>query len=259
MTNNVPQIPAALQEEIKKALATGGPLPPGVVAVPEGQKPPLGAIPMGISAKAPPNTNAQQSKTAHNPIPDGDEGLKILRGFANCPISQESLKLNRMLQMLIQTPATDDDSTDDILSKGLMAAIRANRYCSQNEKKRTVCIFKEDDSLNTLHQAVQDEQANLDRINKELEECVKRGNAALTERWKKAIDTYGLNPDKYLYHIDEDKGIIEQVDLECEKCKGVTVIRHARQEVTEKLMKSTNPTDTSKPSVVYPKEENHDI
>jgi hypothetical protein len=176
------------------------------------------------------------TKAQHNPIPDGEDGLKILRGFSDCPIPQESTKLNRLLQMMLQDQTNADESADEILSRGLMAAMRANRYCSQNRKTRTVCIFAEDEKLKELHDGIKVEQENLERLNKEIEECVKRGNLLLQDRWKRAVDTYGLNPDKYLYHIDEEKGIIEQVDLDCEKCKGVEVIKTARQEATAKLM-----------------------
>lgn len=177
------------------------------------------------------------TKAQHNPIPDGEDGLKILRGFSDCPIPQESTKLNRLLQMMLQDQTNADEDADEILSRGLMAAMRANRYCSQNKKTRTVCIFAEDEKLKVLHEGIQTEQANLERLNKEIEECVKRGNTLLQERWKKVVDTYGLNPDKYLYHIDEEKGIVEQVDLDCEKCKGVEVIKTAREAATAKLMK----------------------
>lgn len=244
MNGRAQGIPPALAKEIQAALAAGRPLPPGVIAVPDGQRPPPGAIPAGMSAQMPPGAQPQMppTKSQHNPIPDGDEGLKILRGFSNCPIPQESTKLNRMLQMILQNQA-DDDSADEILAKGLTAAMKANRYCTQNRKSRTVCIFAEDEKLLELHKQITEEQSNLERLNKELEDCVKRGNAILSDRWKRAIETYGLNPDKYLYHIDEEKGIIEQVDLECDKCKGITIIQQARKEVTEKLMQA-------KPAVV---------
>lgn len=193
---------------------------------------------MGMSAQMPPGMAPRQAvtKAQHNPLPEGEEGLKILRAFSNCPIPEESSKLNKLLQMLLQNQTETDESADEILSKGLMAAMRANRYCNQNKKTRTVCIFAEDEKLADLHKQLQEEQANLERLNVELETCVKRGNTVLQERWKRAVDTYGLNPDKYLYHIDEEKGIVEQMDLDCDKCKGVVVIKQARKDATEKLM-----------------------
>lgn len=241
--NGKPQtIPPELAKKIQEALASGQPLPPGVVAVRDGQTPPPGAVPMGISTQVPPGgQQAPQTKAAHNPIPDGDEGLKILRAFSSCTIPQEAAKLNRMLQMILQNPDTGDDTADEILTKGLIAAMKANRYCAQNKKARTVCIFSEDPILKELHDKVNAEQANLDRINQEMTDCVTRGNEALTARWKKAVDTYGLNPDKYMYYVNEEKGIIEQVDLKCDECKGVGVIQTAREEATKKLMSGEVP------------------
>lgn len=251
MNSQRPQmIPAALAKEIQAALAAGRPLPPGVVAVPSGQAPPPGAVPTGMVAQMAGGQPPQQTPTKqqHNPLPDGDEGLKILRGFANCPIPGESNKLNKMLQMVLQTHGTEDEAVDDVLARGLTAAMKANRYCSQNKKTRTVCIFAEDEKLADLHQKLKTESDNLDRLNKEMEECVKRGNTLLQERWQKAVDTYGLSPEKYFYHIDEEKGIVEQVDLACDSCKGVTIIKKARQDVTDILMKpKTVPTNTPAP------------
>lgn len=255
-------IPPALAKEIQAALAQGRPLPPGVVAVRDGQTPPPGAIPTGMSAQMPPGMQPQMppSKAQHNPIPDGDEGLKVLRNFANCPIPEEAAKLNRMLQMILQSQAAEDDSTDDLLARGLTAAMKANRYCSQNKSARTVCIFSEDEKLQELHAKIKEESDNLDRLNKEMEECVKRGNELLQTRWTRAVDIYGLSPEKYLYHIDEEKGVIEQMDLNCDACKGVNIMRHTRKEVTEKLMKAQPspavPAET--PTTEAPKEDPSD-
>lgn len=239
MNAKIPQgIPPALAQQIQAALAEGRPLPPGVIAVPDGQRPPPGAIPAGITAQMPPGMPQQMapSKVQHNPIPDGEEGLKILRGFANCQVPSEASKLNRMLQMLIQTTEPENESLDVLLAKGLAAAMKANRSCALNKKSRTVCIFAEDEKLTALHAKIQEEQTILERLNNELEECVNRANTLLVERWNKAVDAYGLNPEKYLYHIDEERGIIEQVDLECDKCKGLAAVKDVRTEITNRMM-----------------------
>lgn len=259
MNNRPMNIPPALAKEIQEALASGKPLPPGVVAVRDGQAPPKGAVPMGISANVPAGMSpgGAPTKLQHNPIPDGPEGLKILRSFSSCPIPQESAKLNQLLQAVLQNDLLDEEKTDAALSKGLIAGLKANKYCASNKKTRTVCMFDQDDELLSLHSQIKEEENTLDRLNKETEECVRRANDLLRQRWEKAVKTYGLNPEKYLYYIDEEKGLIEQVDLDCDQCRGASRIVDARKDVTSLLMstvpkedekKEEEPTDTDPPS-----------
>ena len=225
---NPQAIPPALAREIQAALAEGRPLPPGVVAVPSGQQPPLGSVPTGINAQMPPG-GGLPPKTQHNPLSDGEEGLKIMRAYAQCPIPQEASRLNKMLQALLQNPPTEHDAhIDDILAKGLLAGMRANRYCSSSKTTRTACIFSEDPTLAELHASIQAEEAALDKLSKEVEACVKRGQELLRKRWETAVKTYGLNPDQHFYYIDEEKGRIELVSLNCEVCKGAADIVEAR-------------------------------
>lgn len=237
---NQPMNPALIRQ-IQEAMAAGRPLPPGVTAVPHGQQPPPGAvpIPMGPNGAAAP----QPSRLQANPIPDGPEGLKIVRNFASCAIAEEAPKLHKLLNAMagvIGDPETSDGQTiDAIISKGLTAAVRANNYCAQNKQARTVVNFQDDEELNNIHTEIQKEQETMDRLNLELQECVDRGNKLLQERWDKSVSKYGLNPEKYFYHIDEEARRIELVDLDCTVCKGATIIRKARQEATEIMMHST--------------------
>jgi hypothetical protein len=260
MKNNPPTIPPELAREIQDAIANGRPLPPGVVAIQPGQRPPPGSIPTGVSVPLTggghPQSQLPPTKAQNNPIPDGEDGLKILRNFANCPIPGESAKLNQLLQISLKNPnGLDDGVIDTALARGLTAAMRANRYCTKNQKSRIVCMFAENEQLKILHQKIKEEQDTLDRLNREMTECVKRGNAVLNERWKRSVDTYGLNPDKYFYRIDEEKGMIEQVSLDCSICKGAEYVSQARKDVSASLMvPATKPLEVVPPENIITKE-----
>lgn len=232
------KIPPEVEAEIRRRMAAGLPLPPGVVAVPPGGKVPPGAVPAGVSM-GPGRTSSPQetaaNRLANNPIPSGDEGRKILRAFSDCPIPEESKRLNELMQMCIghQGPA---DKIEEIMAKGLVVALRANKYCRDLEKTRTVCIFSEDEELSKINEDIKATETKLENIQKELKEEAMKLSSLLDNRWKKSVSKYGLNPEKWSYRIDEEKGLIEQVDLNCPDCKGSTTIRKVRQETTELLM-----------------------
>lgn len=246
-------LPPEMVQKIRESLASGGPLPPGVVAVPGGQMPPPGAVPTGITAPAMPGAmhspgipHAQraQARQADNPLPEGDAGLQILRNLSDCPIPEESAKLQDLMKKITVSDAIDSDVAEETLVKGLVVAIRANKHCSKQLRKRTVCIFDQDDKLQELHQTIQDETELLDDLNKQIQECVERGQKALNDRWDYAVKTYGLAPEKFSYQIDEEEGIIELVELRCAECKGATAIRKARQESAELVLRLQKPGGT---------------
>jgi hypothetical protein len=236
-----------MQQAIREALATGKPLPPGVVAVQPGQTPPPGAIPIPMGnpmggARGPGQPPVTREKT--NPIPEGDEGIELVRRYADCPIPMEANKINHMLQSIIKTPPTDDTHVEETIARGLAAAMRATRYCTQNVKTRIAGSFVDDPQLKELHDKIQEEQKTMDSLNTQMNECVLRGNALLTERWNKAVRAFGLSPEKYSYRVNEGAGTIEQVDLNCAECKGSTIIRKARQDVAESLVRTDSASET---------------
>lgn len=234
-----PQIPLQLLNEIRRRLAAGEQLPPGVVAVPEGMAPPPGATPTGLSMPAgrmPPQQATAMTRASHNPLPAGEEGLKVLRALSECSIPDESKKLNELLQMCIKLD-NDSDTIEQTLTRGLVVALRANKFCKDQTRTRTVCIFSEDPKLKELHDTIHTAENKLQELQKEIREQIDLVTKSIEERWKIAVKNYGLNPDKWSYRIDEKKGLIEQVDLQCLECKGVTQIRKSRQETTEMLMK----------------------
>jgi len=243
---NRPNLPPELVQQIQKNLAEGRDLPPGVVAVPGGQAPPPGAVPTGITAPMmpgaahPPITPQAQramSRAQENPLPEGDAGLQVLRGLSDCPIPAESGKLQGMMKTLLASEDIDNEAVEKTLVKGIVTSLRANRYCRQQKRTRTVCIFEQDPKLQKLHELIQQKTKEMDELNKQMQECLEAGQKALQDRWNYAVKTYGLAPEKFSYFINEDDGTIELVELKCAECKGATSIRKARQETTELVMR----------------------
>lgn len=238
--NNPRQLPAQLKQQVEAALREGRPLPPGIVALPRGQAPPQGAVPMGVTAPVVAGQGMQQphpamqQKMAQNPLPDGEDLVKTLRSMSECPIPQESAQLNQLLQILI---AKDGDEThiEQTLATGLVVALRANKYCKSNLSKRTVVRFKDDPKLNDLHTRITGMEAKAEALQKELQALAEEGQKLLAERWQYAVQSSGLNPAGISYYIDEEAGTIESVELRCDQCKGAVTIQEARKKVGELL------------------------
>ncbi len=181
-------------------------------------------------------TQKGAARAQNNPIPAGEEGLALLRGLSECPIPAESQKLNKLLAVLVKE-RVDDDAIEEVMMRGLTAALRANGYCHNNQKKRTACIFSEDDKLQKMHTDFLELEKETLALSDALEIKKQKVIKLLQDRWSYAVKTYGLDTQKFSYRIDEEKGIIEHVDLQCAECKGATKIRKARQETTEMVMR----------------------
>ena len=183
----------------------------------------------GVSAPAPP------SRETTNPLPEGDEGVRILRALSACTIPEESNKINALIQksMSIKTLA---EKTENTLGKSVVTILRANRHCDENLRTRVVCEFAKDEVLADLHAKFLVEQETLTRLQKEGEECLQRGQELLRRRWETAVKTCGLSPEKYSYRLNEAAGTIELVELDCTQCKGPPTLREMTQELTAALM-----------------------
>lgn len=219
---NQPQrLPPQLEAEIRRRLAAGEPLPPGIKAVPAGGGAPL-------------QHPAMQARETMNPIPSGPQGLQILRQMSECNIPKESQTISEMLKTLaIETNHDDQEEIEKVIASGLATAVRANYYCNENLKTRVAVQFSTDDKLKVMNEELNVLDAEREQLQTRLQEVVNRAQGLLKERWAIAVKSYGLAPDKFYYWINEKDGTIEEVELKCHECKGATKIRKARQEVGE--------------------------
>lgn len=234
-----PQIPAQLRQEIERRLAAGQPMPQGVVAVPAGQAPPPGAVPTGVVSPGVGMQGAAQhpgvnSKAAANPIGDGMEGIKLIRTHSECNIPDESKKLNTHLQVLLNTEG-DHEVAEAAMGKGLFAGLKMNKHCIANLKTRTAVLFEKDEKLKDLTDQLNQAEKDAIATQKKLQEIAANAQQLLAERWTYAVKNFGLNPDKNFYRINEDKGIIEEVELRCDKCTAGQSMIDARLQIEEYL------------------------
>ena len=221
------RLPPQLEAELRRRIASGQPLPPGIRAVPAGG--PL------------PQHPAQQAKESMNPIPNGAQGLQVLRQTSECNIPKESQTISDYLKKLATETGGDQEEIENVIAAGLATAVRANYYCKENLRQRTAVQFSADPDLEKLHLELQQLDKEREHLQTRLQEITIQAQNILTTRWALSVKKYGLAPEKFYYWIDEQAGIIEEVELKCHECKGATKIRKARQQV-EELVSKIKPT-----------------
>ncbi len=181
-----------------------------------------------------PQHPGMNSKAAANPIEDGMEGIKLMRTHSECNIPEESKKLNTHLQVLLNT-AGDHEIAEAAMGKGLFAGLKMNKHCIANLKTRTAVLFEKDEKLKELTEQLNQAEKDAIATQKKLQEIAEGAQQLLAERWTYAVKNYGLNPDKNFYRINEKKGIIEDVELRCDKCTAGQSMIDARLQVEEYL------------------------
>ena len=241
MSPKEPTIPPQLRDEIQRRLSLGLPMPPGVTAVPAGHAPPPGTVPSGIvtpglQGQPPPGTN---SKAASNPIAEGLEGVKTMRQQGECNIPEESQKLNVQLQKLLGLDG-DHSVAEAAMGKGLFAGLKMNKHCQHNLKVRTAVQFSGDEKLTAIQDKLKTAEKEMATAQKRIQEIAEEAQKLLIERWNYSVKTYGLNPDAHYYCIDEAKGRIEEIELECHNCSGGKEMIAARLSV-EAYIKGITP------------------
>ena len=230
---NQPAIPPQLQAEIQRRLAAGLPLPEGVVAVPPGQTPPKGAV--KIAHENPPSSMSAMghpSKEGSNPIAEGSEGLKTLRDFGECDIPAESKNLNQQLQQLLLLNG-EHQVAELAMGKGLFAGLKMAKHCEKNLQTRVAVNFNNDERLSELTKTIRAAEERAVEIQNEMRTLAESAQKALSERWSYSVKNYGLSPETKFYRIDEDKNVVEEVELRCDQCTAGKEMIDARLAVEE--------------------------
>jgi len=173
----------------------------------------------------------QPSLERINPISKSEEGLQVLRNTKECPIPKEAAHLN----LLVQKIAKQDTQTEQmlILAEGISVVLQADHFCHHQMKSRIAVTFERDDSLMQQHKEVKTLTEKAHQLQRELDETAHKLNNALRTRWEYAVKNFGLNPAKNLYYVDEEKGEIQDVTLDCLSCKGATRMRKTRQKLAD--------------------------
>lgn len=172
------------------------------------------------------------SKASKNPIPEGDDGLRVLREFSECDIPAESKNLNSRVQTLLNIKG-DHQVAELALGQGIFAGLRMAQHCADNLHVRTAVNFMSDEKLKSLTEQIKEAEVKGIALQTEMRELMESTQKILTERWNYAVKEFGLNTETKFYRIDEDKNLIEEVELRCDACTAGDAIRESCLSVDE--------------------------
>ncbi len=161
--------------------------------------------------------------------------MQTLRAATDCAIIKEADVFKNVIPKL-QTFDIDIEDLLELYGQGVSTIVGADHYCNRHTRVRTAVTFSEDPTLSQIHEELQSTVRELQELMQHMGELRQKAQMLNQQRWEKAVETMGLNPEERFYRIDEEKGIIEQVDLKCNECKGATRVRKLRQELTDKLV-----------------------
>ena len=131
----------------------------------------------------------------------------------------------------------DHEIVEKALGKGLFAGLRMDAHCKSNLHIRVAVKFESDEKLTEITKDLKEKGDQALALQKQLQEVAEGAQKLLAERWSYSVKNYGLNPDKNFYRLLEEEGIIEEVELRCDKCTAGTAMIDARLEVEEYLAK----------------------
>ncbi len=171
-----------------------------------------------------------------NPLPPGPKGMQTLRAVSDCVIVKEADAFKNVIPKLQYLNADIEDLLV-LYGQGVATIVGADHYCNRHTRIRTAVRFAEDETLKQIHEELQSTVGELQELMQKMGELRQKAQLLNQQRWEHAVKEMGLNPSERFYRVDEEKGIIEQVDLKCDECKGATKSRKLRQELTDKLMR----------------------
>lgn len=176
-------------------------------------------------------------RVKNNPLPEGEEGLTLLRTFHECSIPKLTNELQEHINTAMTKKLVNEKSADRILEVGTKAFLGARRACLNKLNKRIICSFDKDEELSSIHNQIKQLDARAEELNKELHCMLEEASKLLDKRWITVVDKYGLNPKKYSYEIDEKQGCINELTLDCETCQSKQVMTSAIKEANNILPK----------------------
>lgn len=177
-----------------------------------------------------------QARLKANPMPGGRPGLKTLRALSECPIPDEASAIQKLLDKILDLELEDMEEPLQIVGEGIAAVIMADTYCQKYKTQRPTVRFNDDEELQKHHSEVHELTAQVRELQTQIAEASQALQNAYKARWETAVKKFGLAPEKFMYELNEDEGIIYLVDLKCQECSGRTRTRRARQAVAEKLV-----------------------
>lgn len=212
-------LPPGLNPEMLKQLA--GRMPPGMM-------PAMGGMP-GMPGAAP----QTPSKERYNPLPEGKGAMQVLKAHSGCQMPREAAQLNAMLQKSQEMPVAPgrEDELYAAMSEAITLVFRSEHECEKNVSTRTAGLFNEEPELKDLSDKVDTLFKECEELEKTLKAKADEYNRLSQERWEKAVKLFGLNIQERFYRIDGEKRNIQQIDLRCDNCQSLKMLRNARQKL----------------------------
>lgn len=185
-----------------------------------------------------PQAQAGAPEPKTNPLPMNDAGFHKFKEEQPCPARDETLALNGLLQNMRSFVKSGEIAAD--LAIIAQQSALAEDVCFENKKERQVADFTKDDILMGLHKKTLDIQTSIKTLHTELVEKSHELESLIQERWERTVKSYGLNPEKYHYFIDDERNIVFQAELDCDSCTCNQKLSAIREAFEAKLNGAAN-------------------
>jgi len=211
----------------------GGPgvIPPGAHP---GMMPPPGQMPMPSGV---PDNRINIIRAQMNPIPQGDEGLKLLRALSGCPLASYAEDLNKLVGEILSTKVEDEEELLNKVGVAIASVLRGDHACADNVEIRTAGIISEDDDLAAVSTKLKAAEKKVEKLQEELDTAIQEMQSLTKERWNTAVKKYGLNPEERLYQLDEDADKINMVSVDCDNCSTMKKVDNCKKDIAALLLR----------------------
>ena len=178
------------------------------------------------------------ARAQHNPIPEGPDGMRIMRSLADCPMPAAAKELNSMLQELINldTDSIKEEEIEKLLATGVATAFRSNAYCKENSQTRVVCDMNKSEELKHMTDRLRGMEKAALKLQEDLQAKVMEINELMEERWEYAKKHHGLDISKTSYRILDNNSTIESVTLDCDSCAGSKAVLDIKEKIANLLL-----------------------
>jgi hypothetical protein len=222
-------------------------IPPGMAPrMPQGM--PQGMQQGGPAPGQDPQAHLRTIRKQHNPLPMGEEGIKQLRAFSQCPLPGCADDLNKLIGQILETNNVDEDKLLTVAGAAIAKVLRGDRNCQKQMTTRTACIMSEDEELHKLHDELKNAETEVERLQEELDTAVQKMQGLTVKRWETAVKKHGLNPEERHYRIHEDTAIIELIELKCPECTAVSDMDSCKRDIVALLFEQKKENDNDTPS-----------
>jgi len=173
-----------------------------------------------------------QRLQALNPLPNDNTLVPTLREINQCPIAIEQKQMSMFIAKLVEV---GDEALIPLIVEGISEGMRSEFYCRKSLEERTLVRMEDDAALSGTLAELKAKEEKVLALQQELDVAAKEMDVLSKSLWEKAVHTYGLATSQRCYTVVEDKGHINQVSLDCEKCQAKVVMADIRKRMTSAM------------------------